>query len=132
MSGWHLCHDVHCRTAPEHPCHEPDCRHVGIAPPPGARPPEGDMTLLEALQWAVAVADEALRPYQTVTDMEKQETAYACHGCGGTFLSRWPEWAEPTDVSFPHATDCRYLAARRLARVSADGRDSGAPRGEGA
>ena len=38
MSGWHLCHDVHCRTAPEHPCHEPDCRHLGIVVSDGARP----------------------------------------------------------------------------------------------
>ena len=74
------------------------------------------MTEREALRWMLDIMDQfggTIHPYLAFTDETRQVRAYHCHGCAGTFLSRWPSWETPTLETFPHAIDCSYVAAVR-------------------
>lgn len=78
------------------------------------------MTTEEALLWVWDKAETLsghLHPWQAWTDYGAQASAYHCWGCKGEFLSRWPRWDEPTDKTFPHSKDCRYIAAKKVHSV---------------
>jgi hypothetical protein len=73
------------------------------------------MKAKEALKWVFEIADEEfLQPWKAWSDYNQQITAYHCWGCGGAFISKWPEWEKPTDNTFPHSDGCMYMAAKRL------------------
>jgi hypothetical protein len=76
--------------------------------------PSGSGEWFSVLRWIKDKAGESLEPYGAITDLDKQEETWNCHGCGGEFLSRWPKWEKPTDATFPHEAECMYLKASRL------------------
>lgn len=61
---------------------------------------------LEIIAFFMEHSRETLEPYEAFGE-GPEKSYYHCRGCNGEFLSRWPEWKEPTVETFPHDADCK-------------------------
>lgn len=73
--------------------------------------------LFGSLSWLVETFREEIAPYSATTNLDEQVSKWWCHGCEGVFESRWPQWTEPTDETFPHEQNCKYMQAVRLTQA---------------
>ena len=68
----------------------------------------------ELMEWIEEVFIENAGPHAAITDLQEQTQEFWCNGCSSIFISKWPEWDKPTDDTFGHEEDCRFIKAKKL------------------
>ena len=68
----------------------------------------------ELIEWIEEVFLKHAGTYPAAIDYQGQIEEFWCNGCSSIFISKWPEWEKPTDDTFGHEEDCRFMKAKKL------------------